>query len=83
MILHATRANPVTVYYCKANVKTGLTVRVVRPGAIFDCKGVQLSSSLDNGPFDAEMIHGNTTGKPKASGARCALIIHNGTVTLL
>ena len=71
MTFIATPNRPVTVYYCKANVKTGLTVRVVvpwrsgfmsQPGEFLDCRGVRLIG------VDSEMIHGNSTGKPKASG---------------
>lgn len=79
-IFRASRAEPVTVYYCKANLKTGKTVRIVQGRNVCDCTGVRFSSSLTTGPFDAEMIHGNATGKPKASGARCVLTVRAGTV---
>lgn len=84
MTFIATPNRPVTVYYCKANVKTGLTVRVVvreiRHSWIrsaIDCRGVRLIG------VDSEMIHGNSTGKPKASGARCVLTITSGTIETL
>ena len=79
-VFHATPAEPVTIYYCKANLKTGLTVRIVQGRNVSDTAGVTFSSTLAQGPFSAEMIHGNSTGKPKASGARCVLIVKNGTV---
>lgn len=72
---------PVTVYYCKANLKTGNTVRIVQGHNVCDCAGVTLSSELDTGPFLAEMIHGNSTGKAKTSGARCTLKVIRGIVT--
>ena len=82
-IFHATKAEPVTVYYCKANLKTGNTVRIVQGRNVCDCKGAHFSSSLASGPFEGEMIHGNSTGKAKASGARCVLTITQGTITPL
>jgi hypothetical protein len=82
-VFHATRDYPVTVYYCKANLKTGDTVRVIQGRNVCDCAGVNLSSTLETGPFDADMIHGNTTGKPKASGARCALVVKQGIITIV
>ena len=80
-IFVATPAEPVTVYYCKANLKTGNTVRVVQGRNVCDCTGVRFSSSLASGPFDAEMIHGNSTGKAKASGARCVMIVKRGHIS--
>lgn len=77
----ATAAEPVTVYYCKANLKTGLTVRIVQGRNVYDCSGVRFSNSPPHGDFLGEMIHGNSTGKPKASGARCVLTIKHGIVT--
>lgn len=79
-VFTATAAEPVTVYYCKANLKTGLTVRIVQGRNVCDCAGVHLTSDL-TGPFKAEMIHGNSTGKAKASGARCVLTVTYGTIT--
>ena len=72
---------PVTVYYCKANLKTGKTVRIVQGRNVCDCTGVRFSSVLAGGPFAAEMIHGNSTGKAKASGARCVLTVTSGIIT--
>lgn len=79
-IFTATPAEPVTVYYCKANLKTGNTVRIVQGRNVNDCSGVKLTSDPGT-PFDAEMIHGNSTGKAKASGARCVLLIRQGIIT--
>jgi len=76
-LLRATPAQPITVYYCKANVKTGLTVRLMQGKQNWDCCGVLLQAA------HASMIHGNSTGKPKASGARCVLEITVGIVGLV
>lgn len=73
----ATPDSPVTIYYCKANLKTGLTVRIVQGSRSWDTSGVTLSGDC----FFAEMIHGNSTGKAKKSGARCTLIITSGMIT--
>ena len=77
----ATPDKPVTVYYCKANVKTGLTVRILHGKARLDCRGVELSGPAPG--FSAEMIHGNSTGPAKSSGARCVLKVTFGIVTPL
>lgn len=83
MNIIATRKHPVTVYYCKANVKTGLTVRVMsRVSGSVDCRGVTLASR-DGEAFTATMVHGNSTGPAKASGARCVLQVTSGIVTTL
>lgn len=76
-ILRATPAAPITIYYCKANVKTGLTVRLMQGKQIWDCCGVLLQAA------HASMIHGNSTGKPKASGAHCVLEVTTGIVGLV
>jgi hypothetical protein len=76
-LLRATPAQPITVYYCKANVKTGLTVRLMQGKQSWDCCGILLQAA------HASMIHGNSTGKPKASGARCVLEITTGIVGLV
>ncbi len=73
--LTATTEHPVTVYYCKANLRTGLTVRILHRGRQIDTAGIRMS-----GPVEAEMIHGNSSGKPKRSGARCVLQVRRGTV---
>jgi hypothetical protein len=76
----ATPDYPVTVYYCKANIKTGNTVRIVQGRNIADCSGVSFSSPPGRS-FAASMIHGNSRGKAKASGARCVLTVTQGTIT--
>jgi hypothetical protein len=75
-LLRATPKEPITIYYCKANLKSGLTVRLIQGKQIHDCTGVLLQAA------HASMIHGNSTGKPKASGARCVLEISQGIVGL-
>lgn len=75
-VIHASHEMPVTIYYCKANVKTGKTVRICTGKTTIDCYGARLSG----GNFQAEMIHGNSTGKAKRSGARCTLIVRSGSV---
>jgi hypothetical protein len=80
MIFRAIPSDPVTIYYCKANLKTGLTVRIIQGRTQHDCAGISMHSTLDSGPFDAEMIHGNSQGKPKRSGARCTLIVRRGII---
>lgn len=80
MTFTAIPSDPVTVYYCKANVKTGLTVRIIQGKLEHDCSGITMHSTLASGPFDAEMIHGNAAGRPKRSGARCTLIVRRGII---
>lgn len=75
----ATPAEPVTIYYCKANLKTGNTVRIVQGRNVADTTGVTLTPSGIG--FHAEMIHGNSKGKAKASGARCVLLVTSGIIT--
>lgn len=79
-VSRATPDYPVTVYYCKANLKTGNTVRIVQGRNVTDCTGVSIAATPE-GRFQARMIHGNSTGKAKASGARCVLTVTEGTVT--
>ena len=74
-------AYPVTIYYCKAGKKTGLTIRVETNGFRFACTGVHLDASA--GRFAAEMLHANSTGKAKASGATCVLKITKGAVWMI
>lgn len=71
----ATPEAPVTVYYCKAGVKTGQTVRVAQPGR----ETVTLAGVVLHG-VSGSMIHGNSTGKAKASGARCVLVCTAGSI---
>ena len=72
--VEATEANPATVYYCKAGIQTGETIRVLHNGKVFNTAGVTLTNT------NASMQHDNSTGKPKASGARCVLKITRGQV---
>jgi hypothetical protein len=85
---------PITVYYCKAGIQTGTTVRVrqvlklhpsfkgMKPTTLqYACRGVSMFA--DKLGFAAEMVHDNSTGKPKASGARCVLQISTGIVDLI
>jgi hypothetical protein len=76
-ILTATATNPVSIYYCKAGLPTGKTVRVSQKGRVTDCSGVKLFS------VSGSMIHGNSAGKAKASGARCVLIAEAGSITII
>jgi pyruvoyl-dependent arginine decarboxylase (PvlArgDC) len=78
-VFTASPSDPVTVYYCKANLKTGNTVRIVQGRNVADTTGCTFSASGIG--FHADMIHGNSSGKAKASGARCVLRVTWGTVT--
>lgn len=75
-ILRATIAHSVTIYYCKAGIQTGTTVRVEHRGQVHACRGVWMHGC------NAGMFHNNSTGKPKASGARCVLTVTTGIVGL-
>lgn len=76
--LTATDAAPVTIYYCKAGVATGQTVRVSQgTAAPLTCSGVRLAGAL------GQMVHGNSKGKAKASGARCVLTLTSGSVEVI
>jgi hypothetical protein len=75
-ILRATIAHPVIIYYCKAGIQTGTTIRVQHHGQVHACRGVFLHGC------NAGMFHDNSTGKPKASGARCVLTVTTGIVGL-
>lgn len=77
MTITASPVRPAIVYYCKAGIPTGLTVRVLHAGALHQLRGVQLHAAT------AEMIDGNSPGIPKRSGARCVLLITAGQVTLI
>ena len=65
---------PVTVYYCKAGLKTGRTVRVLQGTKVYETAGVSIYGAA------ASMFHDNAKGKPKASGARCVMLISDGIV---
>lgn len=67
---------PVSIYYCKAGIKTGMTTRVLHNTRRYECRGVQLVGT------DGAMEHNNTTGVAKASGARCMLVLTRGTIWL-
>lgn len=69
--------HPISIYYCKAGLKTGLTVRVEHAGARWACGGVTFQG------VTGDIIHGNAEGKAKRSGARCVAVIHSGVVTLI
>jgi hypothetical protein len=75
-ILRATIAHPVIIYYCKAGIQTGTTIRVLHRGQVHACRGVWLHGA------NAGMFHDNSTGKPKASGARCVMTVTTGIVGL-
>jgi hypothetical protein len=69
-------AYPVTLYYCKAGLKSGLTIRVLHGVNRWACSGVAIHGCT------AWMRHDKAKGKAKASGARCVLQIISGTVEL-
>lgn len=75
--LDATPDIPVTIYYCKAGIANGQTVRVSQFGPALACSGVRLTH------VSGEMIHGDSKGTTKASGARCVLTLTAGTVEIL
>jgi len=69
----ATASSPVTVYYCKANLQTGNTVRIYQGSRSVDTHSVSIAGH-------AEMTHDASTGRAKASGARCVLTITDGII---
>ena len=75
--LSAEKPHTILIYYCKAGLKIGLTIRVEQAGRRWQCRGVALHNA------SACMTHNNSTGKAKASGARCVLQIFSGTVEML
>ena len=75
--LTASATFPVTIYYCKAGVATGQTVRISQSGPALACSGVRLAGAF------GEMVHGNSAGKAKASGARCVLTLTGGSVEVI
>jgi hypothetical protein len=72
--LEATDSQPVTIYYCKAGVQSGQTVRIEQAGQRYTCAGVILRQVC------ASMVHDNSRGKAKASGARCVLHVTSGWI---
>ena len=47
MTITATSSQPAIVYYCKAGVKTGLTVRVLHAGAVHQLRGIKLHDATE------------------------------------
>lgn len=76
-VVQPTPREPATIYYCKAGLPTGHTVRVSHARRVTACRGVRLVN------VSGEMLHGNSTGKAKSSGARCVLEITSGLITLI
>lgn len=72
--LTITPGEPATVYYCKANIKTGTTVILLHRGQREALKGVRFHN------ITGEMLDGNSTGVPKRSGARCVFNVTAGTI---
>lgn len=72
--LIATNEAPVTVYYCKAGIQTGTTVRVAQGKEVWHTAGVHITNAT------ASMVHDNSKGKAKASGARCVLVLTSGEI---
>lgn len=72
---------PVIVYYCKANLKTNNPIRIIDPNyspqMIIDCNDIRLQDAKCNMSLD------NSTGKAKASGARCVLYVESGTIEVI
>lgn len=73
--LYANEDAPVIVYYCKAGIPTGQTIRITQEAQTFQTSAVSLADC------DATMHHDNATARAKRSGARCTLIITSGTIT--
>lgn len=76
-ILRATPNNPAVVYYCKAGITSGKPVRVLHNKHVYECHGVNMRD------VECSMHYNNSTGKPKASGARCVMIVSTGIVGIL
>jgi hypothetical protein len=75
-ILRATPNNPAVVYYCKAGITSGKPVRVLHNKHVYECHGVNMRD------VECSMHYDNSTGKPKASGARCVMTVTTGLVGL-
>jgi hypothetical protein len=75
--LHASPTEPVIIYYCKAGIPTGKTIRITQAKQTHQCSSVSLIAC------DATMLHDNAIGKAKASGARCTLNVTSGYVVFL
>ncbi len=74
MTLIATPTHPVTIYYCKAGIKTGLTIRLLHRGQVHQTADVTLANA------QATMAHDNSTGPARRSGARCVLVVRQGEI---
>jgi hypothetical protein len=77
VILNASAAEPITIYYCKAGIKSGQVCRVQLAGVTFACSGVKFSHAVGC------MLNNNSVGRPKRSGARCVLQLSAGHVELI
>jgi hypothetical protein len=74
LTLTASLGAPISVYYCKAGIQTGETIRVLVGSTVYQTAAVDL---LD---VRATMEHNNSAGRAKKSGARCVLILTAGTI---
>ena len=72
--LTATPSSPILVYYCKADLRTGQTVRISQDGRTWKTTSVQISEAWGS------MMHGNAVGRAKRSGARCVLCLNSGAI---
>lgn len=72
---------PARVYYCKAYIATGNTV-LVEYGNTGKRSTVHVPGVNFHG-CTGSMLHGNSKGKSKASGARCVFEVTSGTIELL
>jgi hypothetical protein len=70
----ATTLSPIHIYYCKAGLRGGTPVRVMRQGIVYESGKVEIIGA------QATMWHDNSEGKAKRSGARCVLILTAGRV---
>lgn len=77
MTILATPTHPVVIYYCKAGIKTGLTIRIQYQGQVHQTADVSLLDAR------ATMQHDNSTGPARRSGARCVLVVTQGEVRYL
>ena len=82
--LTASPSEPIIVYYCKAGIQTGRTIRVLQNGIVKETAAVEMTDAVPSKAFVAEfhatMSHDNSTGKAKRSGARCVLTLHSGAI---
>lgn len=74
-VLAASINAPVTIYYCKAGIQTGRTIRIQQGrGKVWEASEVEIQGAW------ATMTHDNSKGKAKASGARCVMVLTLGCV---